>query len=161
MTENKILVLLLGKSGTGKTTVSFKLKEKHNWSLVDSYTTRPARFDGEPGHVFVSEAEFNRLPREEMMAYMHYRGYQYGSTSKQLNNADLYVVEPSGYQDVIQKYHGTRKIVPIILSADSSTIKDRMRKRGTTEKEIQDRLKQDEKLFKNVKSISLGRVPRP
>ena len=49
------LFLFVGKSASGKTTVANMLEEKHGHVQVQSYTTRPPRYEGEVGHIFVND----------------------------------------------------------------------------------------------------------
>ena len=54
---------------------------------LQSYTTRPPRYEGEKGHIFVSKREFDLLyPR---VAYTNYNGYEYYATITQVNESDL------------------------------------------------------------------------
>ena len=40
---NNSIILLVGKSGSGKTTIAKYLKKLYGWQDIDSYTTRPPR----------------------------------------------------------------------------------------------------------------------
>ena len=42
-------ICIVGKSGTGKSTLVNKLKFKYNLTSVESYTTRPPRYENEQG----------------------------------------------------------------------------------------------------------------
>jgi guanylate kinase len=57
----KPLFLLVGRSASGKSTVANMLEEQHGYKQVSSYTTRPPRYEGEVGHIFVNENEFKNL----------------------------------------------------------------------------------------------------
>ena len=73
---NKPLFLFVGKSASGKTTIANLLEEKYLFNQVQSYTTRKPRYEGETGHIFVTEDEFNAL--EDIVSYTFYNGNQYG-----------------------------------------------------------------------------------
>ena len=72
---DKPLFLFVGKSASGKTTIANMLSNKYGYVQVESYCTRQPRFDGERGHVFVTEEEFNNLV--ELAAYTFYNGNHY------------------------------------------------------------------------------------
>ena len=55
---SKVLLVLLGESGTGKTTIANELRNKYNMKVLQSYTTRPKRDENEDGHTFVSLGEY-------------------------------------------------------------------------------------------------------
>ena len=76
----KPLFLFVGRSASGKTTIADMLAKEHGYKQVESYTTRKPRFDGERGHIFVSEEEFKNLG--ELAAYTYYNDNHYGTTFK-------------------------------------------------------------------------------
>ena len=57
----KPLYLWVGQSGSGKTTVVNYLEEVYSYKSLQSYTTRPQRYEGETGHIFVTDPEFDEL----------------------------------------------------------------------------------------------------
>lgn len=57
----KNIYLIVGPSGSGKTTIANELKATYGYKAVESYTTRPPRYEGERGHIFVSDEEFDAL----------------------------------------------------------------------------------------------------
>lgn len=142
------LIILIGRSGAGKTSVAEYLHKKYGWLQVESYTTRPKRSADEIGHRFVTEAEFDEIPKDEIKGYMEYRGYRYGATKEQLDEANMYVVDPGGYETLKQQYQD-RPLYAIKLTASRDVLKERMEARGTSEKEIDDRLWKDEELFRD------------
>lgn len=50
------IICILGKSGSGKTYAVDKLNPK-KFHIVESWTTRPPRYDGETGHKFTTKEE--------------------------------------------------------------------------------------------------------
>ena len=57
----KPLFLFVGKSASGKTTIVNLLEKTYGYKAVESYTTRKPRYDGERGHIFISEGDFDNL----------------------------------------------------------------------------------------------------
>ena len=100
---NKPLFLFVGKSASGKTTAANFLEEKYDHIQVQSYTTRPPRYEGETGHIFVTDNEFDGLG--ELAAYTEYNGNRYGTTVEQLNKCTIYVIDVPGVETLLEKYN--------------------------------------------------------
>ena len=77
------IVLLVGPSGSGKTAIANYLHDTYGWNTVQSYTTRPPRYDGEEGHTFVTDEEFDKLT--DMIAYTEFDGHRYCATADQID----------------------------------------------------------------------------
>ena len=50
---NETIFLIIGESGSGKTTLVSSLEKQKNLKSIQSYTTRPPRYENEYGHIFV------------------------------------------------------------------------------------------------------------
>lgn len=85
--SKKKCICIVGKSGTGKSTLVNRLKFKYNYTSVESYTTRPPRSDEETGHIFITQEEFDTLPNK--VAINTFGEYDYCATKEQIDNADL------------------------------------------------------------------------
>ena len=143
---DKPLFLFVGKSASGKTTIAKLLEEKHGCKQVESYTTRMPRYDGEVGHTFISEEEFDHLG--ELAAYTEYNGYRYGTTFEQLDKCDIYVIDVPGVETLLQKLSSdSRPICIIYFDAAVSTRIDRMIDRGASDMEIVSRLHHDDTTY--------------
>jgi guanylate kinase len=114
----KPLFLFCGKSASGKTTMANMLAEKHGYVQIESYTTRKPRFDGEPGHIFVSKDEFNSLG--ELAAYTNYNGSDYGTTFEQIEDSDIYVVDVPGIESLLSKLKDNKRPICIIYFKTST-----------------------------------------
>ena len=137
----KPLYLLIGRSASGKTTIANMLTEKYGYKSVSSYTTRPPRYDGEVGHIFIDDGTFDQLG--ELAGFVEYNGYRYGTTMQQVDEADIYVIDPIGSEYLLDKYTD-RPICIIYFDASICTRIDRMRNRHTSDSEIVSRLYTDE-----------------
>lgn len=152
---SKPLFLFVGRSASGKTTIANMLAEKHGLIQVESYTTRLPRFDGEKGHIFISEDEFIDLG--ELAAYTYYDGNHYGTTFEQLSKCDIYVIDIPGVESLLQKLKDdTRPICIFYFNASVYNRILRMIDRGDGDMKIVSRLLEDEKLdwFKKLDSLS-------
>lgn len=139
---NKPLFLFVGKSASGKSTIANLLEQKYGYKQVQSYTTRPPRYDGEPGHIFVTKEEFGNLG--ELAAYTLYNGNEYGTTFQQLEECDIYVIDIPGVETLLQKDKIKRPICVIYFDTTVRTRINRMVERGASDMEIVSRLYHDE-----------------
>lgn len=140
----KPLFLFCGRSASGKTTVADILSDKFGYVQVESYTTRKPRFDGETGHIFVNEEEFNNLG--DLAAYTYYNNCHYGTTFEQLENSDIYVIDVPGIETLLEKFKDNNRPICVIYFKTSAYNRIlRMIERGDSDAAIISRLLQDEK----------------
>ena len=141
--NNKPIYLFVGKSASGKTTIANML-EADGYTQVSSYTTRPPRYEGEIGHIFVSDEEYDKL--ENIIASTLYNGYRYCTTLEQLQKVDLYVVDVEGVRTLLDNYDLlNRRIEIIYFTTDVYHRIQRMLERGDSDTQIVGRLLNDEK----------------
>ena len=122
------IFLIVGCSGSGKTTITEQLAMKYGLKSIQSYTTRPPRYDGETGHTFISIEEFDKLT--DICAYTEFAGNRYCATAEQVENNDLYVIDPNGIDYFIKSYKGKKTPKIIFIDSDLTTRYDRMVKRA-------------------------------
>lgn len=121
------IYLIVGESGSGKSTVCDIIEETYGLKQLVSYTTRPRRYDGEKGHLFVDKATFDKL--ENKVAYTMFDGYEYCATAQQIDECDLYVIDPDGLFKLKELYHGDKNIKVIYISTPLPERYERMKKR--------------------------------
>lgn len=143
----KNIYLIIGPSGSGKTTIANELHVIYGLNVVESYTTRPPRYPGEKGHIFVSDDEFDKLG--EMVAYTEYNGFRYGVTADIIDQNDIYVIDPPGVEHMKKHYHGDKGIVTIGLDVSETIRALRMMKRGDSLRDILRRIETDAQWFDN------------
>lgn len=143
MTNNKPLFLFVGKSASGKTTIANLLEEREGMKQVQSYTTRPQRFEGETGHRFIANEEYFKL--EDIVASTTYNGYWYCATLEQVKEADIYVIDIDGVKELLDNYDMIDRNIYIIYF-DSNTVNriERMIERGSTDRQIIERILVDD-----------------
>lgn len=124
----KNIYLIVGASGSGKTAITEKLEELYHLKSIQSYTTRPPRYDGETGHTFVSNEEFDELT--DYVAYTEFAGNRYCATSEQVENNDLYVIDPNGVKFFMKSYTGKKTPKIIYINSDLNVRYERMVKRA-------------------------------
>ena len=103
----KIIYLIVGKSGSGKSTVVKKiiknskfrdLPDKFNpFKEVESATTRPPRYKGETGHRFIDNETYEK-ENDRLLSYTCIAGNHYYTTPEDLDGKLFYVVDPRGVE---------------------------------------------------------------
>lgn len=113
------IVLILGASGSGKSTIVNELEHLYGLKAIPSYTTRPPRTPDEKGHTFITEDEFDNL--ENIIAYAETDNCRYAVTTDMLEDEQysLYVVDLSGLKYLYENYRGNRPLVSIYIDVDT------------------------------------------
>lgn len=128
MNQSKYIYLLAGPSGSGKSSVARKITEWYGFKEVWSYTERPPRYAGEPGHIFVTPEEFDAAG--PMCAFTFYNGYRYGVPQSEIDSSLLYVIDPAGIEYMKNHYAGSKGIAVIGIWAPEEVRRERMISRG-------------------------------
>lgn len=134
------IIILVGASGSGKTSVSYALERRGIQALI-SHTTRPMRpgeCDGKDYH-FVTE---ETLP-PDFVEHTHYSGYTYGMTRSEVDRhlPDGHVVivcERAGAAQIVAAY--PEHVVYIWLDISENEMVRRMRQRGDNPDSIRTRM---------------------
>lgn len=115
----KNIVLVMGKSGSGKDTLVDKVCKSTEVSpppsQIISYTTRPRRRLEGDTHVFVNEP---MPPSSEVIAWTKYHGHHYWSTKEQVAAHDLYIIDPPGAISLLDNEEFLRIKLPVIVYLD-------------------------------------------
>lgn len=102
----KNLILVIGRSGSGKDTLVRHAQEVFGAKSIPSYTDRPMRPTETEGveHTFLTKEQFTELmDRERVFAYTKIgeTGYRYCTTVEMLGKIEadtvFYVIDPAGY----------------------------------------------------------------
>ena len=150
--KDKFIVLLMGKSGCGKTTIADVLNKKYGWTSIRSYTTRPPRYPNESGHVFVTEDEFDQLT--DMVAYTEFAGARYCATAQQVEENQVYVIDPDGYEYFVNAYEGGKLVIPMGILCSEENLFDRMIARGDSFANASARIEHDKKKFAKLDNLA-------
>ena len=124
----KNIYLIVGCSGSGKTTITEHLEKKYGLKSIQSYTTRAKRSENETGHIFVSDKEFDNLTN--LVGYTVFAGNRYCATAEQVENNDLYIIDPKGVDFFMESYKGSKTPKVIFISSDMTTRYERMKSRA-------------------------------
>ena len=142
---NNITILLVGASGSGKSTVADHLHNECGYDVLQSYTTRPRRTVDETGHIFVTEEEYEAIPNK--VATTYFDGHYYCATQEQVDNNDIYIIDPHGVDEVLSTYKGNKKLIVFYIDVSIEERLNRMRMRGDSEDSCWQRLRHDEAVF--------------
>jgi len=118
MSKPKI-VCLIGKSGSGKSTIAEWLETRHGIKQIQSYTTRPQRTADEKGHIFVSDLEYEVLSANEILTETVFGGYRYWTTHKDIpEDICSYVIDERGYEELVKRHSNKYDIVSFWIERD-------------------------------------------
>ena len=156
-----MIVVLVGKTASGKTTIANELCKHHGYKRIVTYTTRPMRENEvqDVDYHFISDEQFNEMIKNneftEFKRYNTAHGvWSYGSvvTAEQELSDDCYVIilTPQGLRDLSRKMS---RYIAFYLNVGFKSQLERLKKRGDEEQQIIKRLKNDAKDFENVVDI--------
>ena len=117
------IIAIMGPSGAGKDTVANILSIALNIPLLCSFTTRPMR-DGEVNgkeHFFVKEC---KTPKEKMLAYTEYGGYEYWTEISQIGDTAIYVIDERGFLSICEHFPDI-ELMSIYVAAKPETLNAR------------------------------------
>ena len=146
------IVLIVGESGSGKSEICNYLKSTYGIKELKSYTTRPCRGVGDNSHTFVSDEEFDELV--DMCAYTEYNGYRYCATDKQVEESDIYIIDPKGVEYFYKHYNGSKIPMVAYISAHEDVRRARMCMRGNSRLEADERIDLDNGVFENATDMA-------
>lgn len=97
------MIVILGASASGKTTVANEIMNTYKLKKIVTYTTREPRngeVDGVDYH-FISVEQFRKLKNENFFAETgYYRGWHYGTPAKECTEDKILVVTPAGLRQL-------------------------------------------------------------
>jgi len=148
------IIVLAGKSASGKDTIAKILKEQ-GFHFVISHSTRPMRdgeSEGDP-YYFVDEETIQRMNTAgellELRSYKTVKGIWYYGIHKNSIKEDvpnLVVVDLQGVKD-LKRIFGDENVYTIYIDVDDDIREQRARKRSFDKKEWDRRLADDNKRF--------------
>jgi guanylate kinase len=146
----KKVFILMGYSGSGKTEIAKEL-EKYGYNVLQSYTTRQPRYEGEYGHIFCNVEDYEVFKKNgQIAAYSLIEGNHYFSTLEQFHLNDkpiIYVCDPDGINDLKERIVNI-EFITIYIKVDKHTRWRRMISRGDDVVKVMSRVAQDGEKFK-------------
>ena len=90
--SNHKLFCIMGESASGKDTLTNRLCNETGIKQIISYTTRPRRNGEGDTHIFVDDAVYESM-KDNIAAYTEINGFKYWTTTDQLYNNDVYIID--------------------------------------------------------------------
>ncbi len=165
-----MLLILTGKTASGKDTIKARLLEKYpNFKKVVTTTSRLPR-PGESNGVdyyFLTRQEFEeKVAQEEFAEYVEYGGNLYGTFKKELEQAlnedILWRIDPSRAgeaRDFIKRAFPEdivleliKRVVVVYINAPDDIILERLQKRGLAQEEIDKRMADDKWIWEKYQN---------
>ena len=155
------ILVICGKTASGKNLVRDILVEKYNYNPIITYTSRPRR-KGEKQDVtyhFISTDEFiekiNNGFFAEWKDYVTNDGiWYYGTALDDCMNAsdkDVIILTPDGVRDL---KNNDVNLIAVYLYSNLKTIRHRLEFRGDDLKEVERRISSDIKDFKDAEMLA-------
>lgn len=133
-------IILIGKSGSGKTTVTNYLVENYNFNQIITYTSRPRReCEAVDAYHFISNDKFNQLKDKSFFAEYYKKTLpdgeliQYGSAKedyKDFNNQHIIILNPEGMRNAVKSL-GAMNTSVIYLKAKEETLIEHLNYRNS------------------------------
>ena len=154
------MIILIGESGSGKTTILNKLVEK-GFEKAINHTTRLPR-DNEKNtneYKFISKDEFNKMwENGELLQRAEFNNEYYGISTSSLKDNVVCISIVDSVKDIKNRAKELNiknvNIITIYVYVSEQERINRMKQRGDTEESIATRLKIDKEKFKKAKEIA-------
>ena len=126
------LLLIIGRTASGKDTLVNKLCERTGLKQLISYTTRNRRQNESNTHIFVSENDYYEMLNNNQIAVdTNIAGNFYWSTIDLLYESDIYVVDYIGYQKLKELNLPNLHLISVYINTPDHIRKERaLNKRG-------------------------------
>ena len=154
------MIVIVGKTCSGKSTVADLLDEKYGIRRIRTYTTRPRR-EGEKGEYhFISGEEFDKLKHEgfffETTQYSVADGstWRYGTSKSSFCNDCCIIMNPAGVKNLKHMYNNSDiNLTVVYLNVTDGVIWNRLRSRGDSSDEATRRIEADRKDFADIEEF--------
>lgn len=156
----KNIIVLLGFTASGKSTIQNILVNNYNYNKITEYTSRPIRENElEETYHFISKEEFeDKIKSDFFLEYRQYNtvhGLWYYGFSKEdfdnINDKSVIIIAPQNYKKIIKIYPNI-KDNSYYIYVDENILKERLKLRCDNE-ESERRLKQDNIDFDGIKNF--------
>lgn len=141
-----MVILILGKTCSGKDTVAHYIADRYGFKRIVTYTTRPMRVDDIQGvsHHFISQEERSSYKEEDIFSPTAIDGYDYFMLKSQFSDDVVCIVDPKGVSDVRDLGVEFRAIY---VDCPEKLILSRAKSRGTDVGVVKSRLDSERSVF--------------
>jgi len=130
--KEHVLLCVMGRSASGKDTLTQKLCERTGLKQIISYTTRERRINEGETHIFILDDEYKQLEDSgQIAAFTQIGKYKYCCTIDQLYENDIYVIDPVGVGNLRKLNLPNLRLVTVFINVPDSVREERaLNKRG-------------------------------
>jgi guanylate kinase len=129
--KDHVVILVVGKTNSGKSSLIKRLCERTGLSSLCSYTTRAKRSESDNDHIFVDVEEYLRAKENgEIAIDGEIAGNYYYSTINQLYEADLYTINPEALDRLLEIDLPNIRFVTVYISCPDDVREARAIQRG-------------------------------
>ena len=126
MDKEHTLLLVLGRTASGKDSLVNKLCERTGLKQLISYSTRPRRDNEGDTHIFVSEDEYQTMLINGNVAVdTNIAGNYYWSTIEQLYETDIYIIDYVGYKKLKELNLPNLRLVSVFVNTPDKIREER------------------------------------
>ncbi len=144
--NKKLVVCIVGESGTGKSTAASFFTDK-GFNEVQSHTDRPKRSEDEDGHIFETKESFDTIREVEKIATTVYGDFRYCTTHNDIKHTSVFVVDENGLNELLG-YSEQYRVISIRMFRNIKGISDSRAKRNLDQYKMKNN-KFDAILFNN------------
>jgi len=116
--QKPVVICIIGESGSGKTVLAEYIETRFAVNMIESYTDRPKRKPNEQGHTFLSKDEFDKLSKDEMIAWTKFGDYRYCCLESDVKSQNTYVIDEDGLLLLMSKYRAKYEIYSVRIKCD-------------------------------------------
>lgn len=151
------LYCIMGRTASGKSTISRQVSKELGLKVLKSYTTRTMRdneTENNSDHIFIKPEEVINYPNKA--AYTERVGYCSFATEEQLFENDIYIINPNGFKDLknYTKDMEDIELVGIMINVPYLENVKRAKKRGDYKTWNENYISEDDE-FKNIEGSGL------
>lgn len=129
----KNLICVVGRSGSGKDTISREMSEILNMPMIVSCTTREKRENETNGveHWFISKEEMENINKEDMLAWTRIGEVEYCARIGDIKDeGSIYIIDPNGLAYLKNKFENKINIITVYIYCDKEVREQRCSKRS-------------------------------
>lgn len=151
---NHKLFCVLGETASGKTTLVERLCKETGMKQIISYTTRKRRVGESDNHLFVDDTTYEEMKNNnQIAAYTQIGDFKYWSTTNQLYENDLYVVDAIGLKTLEDLRLEDLDLCSIYINVPTEVRLDRALYRGDSVEDFFARNRAEMKQFVQMKAL--------
>lgn len=157
------IVILVGKTCTGKTVLSEYLAKNYEYDRIKTATTRPRRLEESPdAYYFFTKSNFDIYEREGAFLEVDFvDGHKYGSfkndyfSFKQGGENKIVVLTPEGVYNAVEQIDKVKLLI-VWLDPPEETILKYATSRGEPISKVRERLEAEKEIFDRFEHSALA-----